>query len=139
MPKPPRPLAAPTFALALILASAPLGITSPTPASAAVVSAYASTSREPVAPGVQYDQGRIVTTAGSQAVNIIEVEIGNPVISFESALSNGRVTGLERTSSQAQNHSVEGHRVVAAIIARWPVTACSPNCRTTWPNAPPSS
>jgi hypothetical protein len=115
MPKPPRPLAAPTFALALIIASAPLGIVTPPPTSAAVVSAYASIGREPLAPGVQLDTGRIVTTAGSQAVNIVEVEAGNPVISFESSLSNGRVTGLERTSSQAQNNSFEGHRVVAAI------------------------
>ncbi len=115
MPKPPRPLAAPTFALALIVASAPLTFVAPTPAAAAIVSAYTSTSREPVAPGVAHDQGRIVTTAGSQAVNVVEVEPNNPVISFESSLSNGRVTGLERTSSQAQNDSTEGHRVVAAI------------------------
>jgi hypothetical protein len=115
MPKPPRPLAAPTFALALLLVSAPLGIATPPPTSAAVVSAYTSASRAPVAPGVEFDQGRIVTTAGSQAVNIVEVALGNPIISFESSLSNGRVGGLERTSSQAQNRSVEGHRVVAAI------------------------
>ncbi len=115
MPKPPRPLAAPTFALALIIASAPLSLVAPGPAAAAIVSPYASASREPVAPGVTHDQGRIVTTAGSQAVNVVEVEPNNPVISFESSLSNGRVTGLERTSSQAQNHSFEGHRVVAAI------------------------
>ena len=115
MPKPPRPLAAPTFALALILAIAPLTLSPPAPAAAAIVSAYASASREPLAPGVQYDQGRLLTSAGSQAVNIVEVDLANPAISLESSLSNGRVTGLERTSSQAQNHSVEGHRVVAAI------------------------
>jgi len=115
MPKPPRPVAAPTFALALIIASAPLTFVAPGPVAAAVVRAYASTSREPVAPGVVHDVGRIVTTAGSQAVNVIEVETNNPVISFESSLSNGRVTGLERTSSQAQNRSFEAHRVVAAI------------------------
>ena len=111
MPKPPRPLAAPTFALALILAIAPLTLSPPAPAAAAIVSAYASASREPLAPGVQYDQGRLLTSAGSQAVNIVEVDLANPAISLESSLSNGRVTGLERTSSQAQNHSVEGHRM----------------------------
>jgi hypothetical protein len=115
MPKPPRPLAAPTFALALIIASAPLTFVAPEPATAAVVSAYTSASREPVAPGVALDVGRIVTTAGSQAVNVVEIEPNNPVITFESSLSNGRVTGLERTSNQAQNRSFEGHRVVAAI------------------------
>ncbi len=115
MPKPPRPLAAPAFALALLLASAPLTLIAPRPASAALVSAYTSTSREPIAPGVQYDQGRIVTSAGSQAVNIVEVDASNPAISFESSLSNGRVAGLERTTTQAVNRSSEGHRVVAAI------------------------
>ncbi len=115
MPKPPRPFAAPTFALALIIASAPLLLVAPGPIAAAIVSAYTSASREPVAPGVVHDVGRIATTAGSQAVNVVEVEPNNPFISFESSLSNGRVTGLERTSSQAQNHSFEGHRVVAAI------------------------
>jgi hypothetical protein len=115
MPKPPRPLAAPTFALALIIASAPLTFVAPEPVAAAIVSAYTASTREPVAPGVFHEQGRIVTTAGSQAVNVVEVEANNPVITFESSLSNGRVTGLERTSSQAQNRSFEGHRVVAAI------------------------
>jgi hypothetical protein len=94
MPKPPRPLAAPTFALALIIASAPLTFVAPEPIAAAVVSAYTSASREPVAPGVAHDVGRIATTAGSQAVNVVEVEPNNPLISFESSLSNGRVTGL---------------------------------------------
>ena len=74
-----------------------------------------SSNREPVAPGVQLDQGRIATSAGSQAVNIVEVDLSNPVISLESSLSNERVADLERTSTQAQNHSYEGHRVVAAI------------------------
>lgn len=115
MSHPTRPLAAPAFALALLLATAPLALIAPRPASAALVSAYASTSREPIAPGVQYDQGRIVTSAGSQAVDIVEVDPSNPAISFESSLSNGRVAGLERTTTQAVNRSYEGHRVVAAI------------------------
>lgn len=115
MPTPRRPLAAPAFALALIVASAPLTLVAPRPISAAVVSAYASDSREPLAPGVQHDQGRIVTTAGSQAVNIVEVDPSIPAISFEASLSNGRIAGLERTTAQAVNRSFEGHRVVAAI------------------------
>ena len=76
-------------------------------------------TRPPIAnrwpPGSSSTRDGSSRRAGSQAVNIVEVEIGNPVITFESALSNGRVAGLERTSSQAQNHSVDGHRVVAAI------------------------
>jgi len=115
LPKLPRPLAAPTFALALIVAGAPLSLLPANPVSAAVVAPYTSTGREPLAPGVDHDWGRLSTTAGSQAVNLVEVDQSNPAIFFEASLSNGRVTGLERTSSQAISRSVEGHRVIAAI------------------------
>ncbi|HSO29627.1 MAG TPA: phosphodiester glycosidase family protein [Candidatus Sulfomarinibacteraceae bacterium] len=114
MPHPPRPLAAPAFALALVIASTPT-LFAPRPAAATIVAAYASSSREPAAPGVQHDQGRIETTAGSQAVNIIEVEPFNPAISFEASLSNAKIAGLERVTAQAVNRSFDGHRVVAAI------------------------
>ena len=87
----------------------------PAPAAGSVVGPFVSAGREPVAPGVELDQGRMVTSDGSQAVNLVEVALGNPAISFKSSLSNERVTGLERTSSQAQNQSAAGHRVVAAI------------------------
>ncbi|MEO8462912.1 MAG: phosphodiester glycosidase family protein, partial [Chloroflexota bacterium] len=115
MPKPLRPFAALTLAWWLAVAFAGLPLANPSPASAAIVTAYTSTSREPIAPGVQYDQGRIVTSAGIQAVNLVEVDSSSPGISFEAALSNGRVTGLEKVSLQARNRSYEGHRVVAAI------------------------
>jgi acid phosphatase type 7 len=115
LPKLPRPLAAPTLALALIVAGAPLSLLPPSIAAGAVLIPYQSAGREPLAPGVDHDWGRIATSIGSQAVNIVEVDQSNPSIVFESALSNGRVTGLERTSSQAINHSFEAHRVIAAI------------------------
>jgi len=115
LPKPPRPLAAPTFALALLVAIGPLSLVPVGAVSAAVVSPYVSAGREPLTPGVNHDWGRIATTAGSQTVNIVEVDRSNPSIVFEASLSNGRVTGLERTSSQAANRSGEAHRVVAAI------------------------
>jgi hypothetical protein len=115
MPKPPRPLAAPTFALALLVASGPLSLVPPDTASAAIVASYASAGREPLTPGVDHDVGRIITTAGSQAVHFVEVAATNPAISFEASLSNERVSGLERTNSQAINRSREGHRVIAAI------------------------
>ena len=115
MPKPPRHLAAPTFALALIVAIAPLSFLSVPPVSSSVVLPYVSAGREPLTPGVDHDWGRLTTTAGTQTVNLVEVDQSNPAISFEASLSNGRVTGLERTSSQAIGHSVEGHRVIAAI------------------------
>lgn len=115
MPKQPRPSAAPTLVLALIVAFVPLALAVPIPAEAAIVGDYTSTDRQPIAPGVQYDHGRIVTTAGSQAVNIVEVDLSNPAISLESSLSNDRIAGLERTTTQAVNRSFDGHRVVAAI------------------------
>lgn len=115
MPKSSKPFAVSTLFVALVVALAPLTLGTPLPASAAVVSAFASSGREPIAPGVEFNQGRVETTAGSQAVNIVEVDLSNPAISFEAALSNGRVTGLERTSAQAWSRSAEGHRVVAAI------------------------
>ncbi len=115
MPRLPRPLAAPTFALVLIVAGAPLSLLPPNLVSAAVVAPYISAGREPLAPGVDHDWGRITTSAGAQTVNLVEVDQSNPAIVFEAALSNGRVTGLERTSSQAASHTFEGHRVIAAI------------------------
>ena len=48
-------------------------------------------------------------------MNLVEVDQSNPSIVFEESLSNGRVTGLERVSSQANNRSFEAHRVIAAI------------------------
>ena len=115
MPKLPRPLAAPTIALALIVAGAPLSLIPSAVVSAAVVAPYVSAGREPLAPGVDHDWGRISTSIGSQAVNLVEVDGSNPSIVFEESLSNERVTGLERVSSQAINRSHEAHRVIAAI------------------------
>ncbi|MGZ8437005.1 MAG: phosphodiester glycosidase family protein [Candidatus Limnocylindrales bacterium] len=115
MPKLPRPLAAPTIALALIVAGAPLLLIPPAAVSAAVVAPYVSAGREPLAPGVDHDWGQISTSIGSQAVNLVEVDQSNPSIVFEESLSNERVTGLERVSSQAINRSHEAHRVIAAI------------------------
>jgi hypothetical protein len=82
MPKPPRPPAAPTFALALLVAIGPLALI-PIAVSAAVVSPYVSAGREPLTPGVNHDWGRIATTAGNQTVNIVEVDRSNPSIVFE--------------------------------------------------------
>jgi hypothetical protein len=115
LPKLPRHLAAPTFALALTIAGAPLSLLPPNLASATVVLPYVSAGREPLAPGVDHDWGRLTTTAGIETVNLVEVDRSNPAIFFEASLSNGRVTGLERTSSQAIARSAEGHRVIAAI------------------------
>ena len=81
-----------------------------------VTRAYVSDAQSQVAPGVVHNQGSIITdTAGKQAVHLLEIDTDNPVISFESSISNDRVAGLETTSSQAHRKSTEGHRAVAAI------------------------
>jgi hypothetical protein len=115
MPKPPRPPAAPTLALALMMAIGPLAMLPPGTATAAVVAPYVSAGREPLTPAVDHDWGRMTTTAGSQMVHFVEVGTSNPSITFEASLSNNRVTDLERVSSQAANRTAEAHRVIAAI------------------------
>ena len=93
--------------------SGPGGVT---PADAAIVAPFSSSGREQLAPGVQRDVGAMTTSpASTQAVQIVEVDPFDPVISFEAALSNDRVTGLERTSRIAARKSREGHRAVAAV------------------------
>jgi hypothetical protein len=115
LPKLPRPLAAPTIALSLIVAGAPLSLLPPSIASAAVIAPYLSAGREPLAPGVDHDWGQISTSIGNQTVDLVEVDGSNPSIVYEESLSNERVTGLERVSSQANSRSHEAHRVIAAI------------------------
>ena len=77
MPRLPRPLAAPTLALALIVAGAPLSLIPASPVYATVVAPYTSAGREPLAPGVDHDWGPLSTTIGSQAVNLVEVDHTN--------------------------------------------------------------
>src|SRR5687768_15640410 len=85
-------------------------------ARAAVSTPYVSAGRVPIGPGVFHDHGTIeTTTAGRQAVHIVEVDAGQPLISFEASLSNDRTAGLETTSSQANRKNREGHRAVAAV------------------------
>ncbi|HEU5163273.1 MAG TPA: phosphodiester glycosidase family protein, partial [Thermoanaerobaculia bacterium] len=63
-----------------------------------------------------HDRGTIVTTtSGRQAVYLIEIEATQPLIMFETSLSNDRVSGLERTTEQANRKNAEGHRAVAGI------------------------
>jgi hypothetical protein len=106
--------------LALSGAAAPnaflSGALRPATVLAAVSSPYVSDGRTPVAPGVQQDWGTIQTTrSGSQAVHLLEVDLGTPEISLEASLAGDRITSLETTSSQAIRTSSEGHRAVAAI------------------------
>jgi len=83
---------------------------------AEVTRPYVSEARRPVGPGVFHDRGTIETdTAGRQAVHLLEVDVGDPVITLKASLSNDRVAGLERTTSQANRKNQEGHRVVGGV------------------------
>jgi len=83
---------------------------------AAISSGYVSQRQVVIAPGVVHDQGTIeTTTAGSQAVHIVDIDVDQPLVSVEAALSNDRIVGLERMSAQANRVNAEGHRAVAAI------------------------
>jgi len=85
---------------------------------AAVSTPYTSDARLMIAPGTIHDRGTIVTTtAGRQAVHLVEVDVHDAAISFEASLSNDRVAGLETVSAQANRKNREGHRAVAAINA----------------------
>lgn len=86
------------------------------PLAAEVTREYVSDARTPAAPGVQHDQGTIVTdTAGIQAVHLLEIDLDEPVINIEGSISNDTVANLETTSSQANRQSAEGHRAAGAI------------------------
>jgi len=76
---------------------------------------FSSIARGPVAPGISHDQGVWTTDRGSQWVNVVDVDLQNPVIRVQPGLSNGRVTGLETLGGQAARVSRDGYRVVAAI------------------------
>src|SRR5687767_163562 len=86
--------------------------------SASVSTPYASQGRFTIAPGTAYDRGTMsTTTAGIQAVYLLEVDASQPVLSFEASLSNDRIAGLETTTAQANRKNAEGHRAVGAINA----------------------
>ena len=116
----PRALVALAAALTLVASLLPFGLLPPLDvqsdvARAAIVQQYASQGQLPVAPGVTHDWGTIATGSGQQVVNFVEVQAGAPGISFDAALSNDQVLGLERPGSEANRKSVEGHRAIAAI------------------------
>ncbi len=120
MHSPPRALVALAAALALGASLLDVGLLPPLDspsgaARAAILQQYASQGQLPVAPGVTHDWGTFATGSGQQVVNFVEVQPGAPGISFDAALSNDQVPGLERPSSEANRKSVEGHRAIAAI------------------------
>ena len=85
---------------------------------ASISTPYVSEQRFTIAPGAAHDRGSIVTTtAGRQAVYLLEVDASQTVLSFEASLSNDRIAGLETTTAQANRKNFEGHRAVGAINA----------------------
>ena len=87
-------------------------------ATAAVSTPYVSERRVTVAPGTAHDRGTMgTTTAGTQAVYLLEVDASQSVLSFEASLSNDRIAALETTTAQANRKNREGHRAVGAINA----------------------
>ncbi|HXG55382.1 MAG TPA: phosphodiester glycosidase family protein [Vicinamibacterales bacterium] len=81
-----------------------------------VSSGYQSWQRIALAPGVFHDRGTIqTTTAGRQAVYLLEINTADPALVLEASLSNDRVAGVETTSAQANRKKAEGRRPVGAI------------------------
>lgn len=123
-PTRPRPATlAVAAACALALVTLPLPLPRPLPdlgpaaADATIVSGFSAAGSNPVAPGVDHAWGTVVTGYGHQHVNVVSVDPAAKELAIESALSNDRVGGLERTTAMAIRRSAEGHRVVAAINA----------------------
>ena len=126
MHRPPRAILAPLVALSAIATAFPLNVpTSLAPAAASARSAkdshstilqqFATDGHAPAGPGVDHTWGRIVTGSGQQVVHLVTVQAGAPGITVEAGLSNDSATGLERTTTQANRKSAEGHRAIAAI------------------------
>lgn len=94
-----------------------IGVPLPEPAAvdAQLLAPFVRIGSAPVAPGATHDWGTMTTPNGGQRVNIVTADPYRPETSFETALSNDRITGLETTTSMALRKSEEGHRVVAAV------------------------
>src|SRR5262245_4341770 len=114
-------------AISLVATLFPVGLVGPlvTPAAAssvgrslapnAILQQFNADGQAPVGPGVTHTWGRIVTGSGQQVVHVVNVQSGAPGITFQSALSNDAAIGLERSSTNANRRSVEGHRALAVI------------------------
>ena len=115
-----------------------VGGSPPQDARGAVLKAFATQGSLPVAPGVTHDWGAAGTNGGPQAVHFVNIAGDASLISFEAAMSNDAIVGLERTTSMANRQSGEGHRAIAAINgdvwsaqsrARWPPRSGSTSAR----------
>ena len=77
---------------------------------------YDTLSRTPVGPGVVHM--KLVAPAIPWRIEVLEVDLTNPWITFETAKSHDRLgAGLERTSSMAARRDRPSHYVVGAVNA----------------------
>lgn len=88
----------------------------PALATAAISSPYQAEATMTVAPGVVHERGSMITTTGGrQAVFIARIDFSQPILRFESSISNDRIAGAEAVTRQANRKNREGHRAVVAI------------------------
>ncbi|MCI0515297.1 phosphodiester glycosidase family protein [candidate division KSB1 bacterium] len=74
---------------------------------------YLETSRRQVGPGMIHFQ--YLESTQPWTINLLQVDLKNPLVQIETAKGKNLLAGLERTSSQAARHDRDGHTVVAAI------------------------
>lgn len=87
------------------------------PLAATITVPYHADATVTIAPGVTFERGTMSTTLGRQAVFVTRVDMSQPVLRFESSISNDKIVGLETVTEQANRKNREGHRAVAAINA----------------------
>ena len=68
---------------------------------------------QPVGPGVQYYHDFLEN--GPWNLFILEIDLTNPWLDFETAKAGNRLAGYERTSLMSTRNDYEEHRVVGAV------------------------
>jgi len=67
----------------------------------------------PVGPGVTYYHE--FRAAGPWHFHVLEIDLKNPWLTFQTVKANNLLSGNERTSAMASRNDYEGHRVIGAI------------------------
>lgn len=70
-----------------------------------------------IAPGVTQTKINLKSDWGAQKIFLLDVGNDEPLISFQTGLSNGKILGLQPVSEQAQAVSREGHVVIGGVNA----------------------
>lgn len=74
---------------------------------------YETIIDEPVGPGMTHR--RIIEKSQPWQIHVLEIDLRNPYVKFESVKARDLLAGRETTSSMARRNQYKGHRVVAAI------------------------